>query len=330
MKCDRILISRTDSIGDVVLTLPLAVALKKKFPSATIIFLGQAYTRPVIERCPAVDIFEDIRQLQTAEDIQKLNLDVFIHVFPNQVLARLAKKARVPLRIGTSHRLYHWTTCNKLLPIGRKNSDLHEAQLNLQLGVPLGLPDLMTLDEINAMTLFKKEIPPIALQGLIDPERVNLILHPTSKGSAREWGLDNFSRLVALLPHDQFRIFITGTASDGEKLKDWIHKHNNLEDLTGKLSLPELISFIAACDVLVAASTGPLHLAAASGIYAFGIYAPLRPIHAGRWAPLGMRAKVFSIDKDCKDCKKSPDCACIRSIMPATIAQALMNIKKLQ
>jgi ADP-heptose:LPS heptosyltransferase len=38
---DRIIISRTDSIGDVILTLPLCVWLKKQFPQTELIFLGQ-------------------------------------------------------------------------------------------------------------------------------------------------------------------------------------------------------------------------------------------------------------------------------------------------
>ena len=53
----RILISRTDSIGDVVLTLPVAGILKQTFPGCTIIFLGREYTRAVIEACDHVDQF---------------------------------------------------------------------------------------------------------------------------------------------------------------------------------------------------------------------------------------------------------------------------------
>jgi ADP-heptose:LPS heptosyltransferase len=45
----KIVISRTDSIGDVVLTLPLAGILKEKYPKAKIIFLGNTYTKPIIK-----------------------------------------------------------------------------------------------------------------------------------------------------------------------------------------------------------------------------------------------------------------------------------------
>ena len=44
-----IAISRTDSIGDVVLTLPICVWLKKHFPEIKIIFIGSTYTLPIIK-----------------------------------------------------------------------------------------------------------------------------------------------------------------------------------------------------------------------------------------------------------------------------------------
>ena len=55
----RVIISRTDSIGDVILTLPICHWLKSNFEDITIIFLGKSYTRPVIECCKDVDEFAD-------------------------------------------------------------------------------------------------------------------------------------------------------------------------------------------------------------------------------------------------------------------------------
>ena len=43
-------------------------------------------------------------------------------------------------------------------------------------------------------------------KSLIDPQKFNLILHPKSKGSAPEWGLNNFEKLIRLLPKDKFKI----------------------------------------------------------------------------------------------------------------------------
>jgi ADP-heptose:LPS heptosyltransferase len=61
----------------------------------------------------------------------------------------------------------------------------------------------------------------------------------------------------------------------------------HVHDITGKLSLHELIAFISSCQLIVAASTGPLHIAAGTGVHAVGLYPCEKPMHAGRWAPLG-------------------------------------------
>jgi len=152
----------------------------------------------------------------------------------------------------------------------------------------------------------------------------NLILHPKSKGSAREWGLENFSLLIGLLPEDKFNIIVTGTKEEGEMMAGFLKQHGNrITDMTGKLSLAELISLIGSSDALVAASTGPLHLAAALGIRAIGLYAPMRPIFPQRWAPIGKNATSLVLDKTCDDCRKNMDCHCIRSITPETVAERL-------
>jgi ADP-heptose:LPS heptosyltransferase len=44
----RILISRTDAIGDVCLTLPACRALKAAFPTAKLTYLCKAYTKEVV------------------------------------------------------------------------------------------------------------------------------------------------------------------------------------------------------------------------------------------------------------------------------------------
>jgi ADP-heptose:LPS heptosyltransferase len=107
-------------------------------------------------------------------------------------------------------------------------------------------------------------------------------------------------------------------------MQDFLLKHKNrVTDLTGKLSLAELISFINSCDGLVAGSTGPLHIAAALGKRAIGLYAPMRPIFPQRWAPIGKNADYLVLDKQCEACRKTMDCECIRSIKPEQVAEKL-------
>ncbi|MFC0185880.1 ADP-heptose:LPS heptosyltransferase [Pseudarcicella hirudinis] len=328
----RIIISRTDSIGDVVLTLPLAGLLKKLYPSSEIFFLGSNYTRAIVETSQHItgfiswDSLKELSEPGAISFLEKLNLDTIIHAFPNRKIAKIAFKAKIPLRIGTSHRWFHWIYCNKLPNFSRKNSNLHEAQLNLKLAEPLGaasdypLTEIIDLYGLNNIT----SLPEI-WKDQIDTDRINVILHPKSKGSAREWGLERFGELIKILPEEKFKIFVSGTAQEGELLKDWIQQFPSVHNLTGKLSLSEFIAFIASSDALVAASTGPVHIAAALGKRAIGIYPPMRPIHPGRWKPLGKNALFLALDKNCEDCKKTQNCECMRMIQ-ANQVKKLLNI----
>jgi len=327
-----IIISRTDSIGDVVLTLPVAHVIKQKFPDSRIIFLGKSYTKPVLECCLNVNeiiCWDEVSRLGNKELLdffKSLNADCIVHVFPNRQVAALAKKAKIPVRIGTSHRLFHWFTCNKLPGFTRKGSELHEAQLNFKLLEPLGIGTDYSLRSIQDFFEFTK-IKPLnnALRSLIDENRYNLILHPKSKGSAQEWGLDNFSRLIQLLPKDKFKIFITGTQLEGDLVKPVISENAHVTNMTGKMNLSELISFINHCDGLVAASTGPLHLSAILGKRTIGIYPSVRPIHPGRWAPVGRNASFLVSTQSCASCTKGDACNCLSSVKPEGVAEILMR-----
>jgi ADP-heptose:LPS heptosyltransferase len=211
--------------------------------------------------------------------------------------------------------LWHWFTCNIKISLSRKNSDLHEAQLNTKLLTPLGITKEFSIEELVSAYGFTK-VPTLEKThlDLIDKTKTTIILHPKSKGSAREWGLDNFSNLITQLDKTKHQVFISGTAQEGELVKDLIAKHPEVINLTGKLSLQQFIAFINQCDVLIAASTGPLHIAAALEKKAIGLFAPMRPIHPGRWKPIGKHANYLVLNKDCSDCRKTMNCHCIREI----------------
>lgn len=330
----RIIISRTDAIGDVILTLPVCGLIKKHFPDSNIIFLGRTYTKAIINCCEFVDEFVNVDELFKLNDteviarLKELNADTLIHVFPNKKIARLAKKAKIKNRIGTTNRLFHWGTVNKLVKLSRKNSTLHEVQLNCKLVSPLGINTVPTLQELANFIGFTK-IPLLdnSYFSLIDSSKINVILHPKSNASAREWSLKNYTALISLLPSEKYKIFISGTDKEKIILTDWIKTLPlHVVDITGKFSLEEFIVFISKADFLVAASTGPLHIAAAAGVGAIGIYPSIKPMHPGRWQPIGKNANYVCIDKLCNDCRNdSRQCLCMDKISAADVAKLLVN-----
>lgn len=313
----RLIISRTDNLGDVILTLPMLGYLKSVIPDLKIFFIGKKYTQPIIDRCVFVDQFLDKDELiKDAQKLVAVRADTIIFIYPDKQLAKIAQMSGIKQRVATAHRWYNWMYCNHLVGFTRVKSNLHESQLNFKLLKPFRLNidiDTTELVPYYGLQPTKNNFSQIHL----DKDRFNLILHPKSKGSAREWPLDNYYHLVLSLPIESYRIFITGLQAEGDlirKEKPELLLHPNVTDLTGKLNLEELTSFISQADGLLACSTGVLHLAAALGIYALGLYSPMKPIHPGRWMPVGKKSQYLALKEECSLCRNSKECACINSI----------------
>ncbi|MBW7867083.1 MAG: glycosyltransferase family 9 protein [Brumimicrobium sp.] len=298
-----ILISRTDSIGDVILTLPICSWLKEQYPQINIIFLGRKYTAPIIACFSAIDSFIDWNEVELLSEkeqiqfIQAKQIDTCIHVFPKKEIAQLMKKSNVKNRIGTSHRFFHWATCNIYIHFTRKNSPLHEAQLNFELLRPLGLTHLPSKNQIQEYLTEFKPIGALSnfLQGIIQLPNKKIILHPKSQGSAVEWPIENYITLAEELVQEGYVVCFSGTENEGLQFRDKLPQHAHIIDISGKSTLKEFITFISQCDALVACSTGPLHIAAILGIQAIGLYTDLSPMHPGRWAPIGEKALALTI-----------------------------------
>lgn len=322
----HIIISRTDSIGDVILTLPLAGLIKKEFPNCSISFIGQPYTQAVIERCNEVDQFISKADFIVAS--ATFEADTIIHVFPDPAIAKAAKKMDIQFRIGTTNRWFHWLYCNRLVRLSRRHSPLHEAQLNAQLLKPILTAVHYTLDQLAEAVSIDRAA---STKFQLDQSKYHLILHPTSKGSAREWGIQNFEQLLTLLPKDLFTLYVCGLESDRAKLAALLEKCDgeHFIDCIGKFNLSTYIDFIQAADGLIANSTGPLHIAAISNKDAFGIYPPIKPMHPGRWAPIGKHSQVFVLDKSCESCRHSQEaCACMLAIQPMAVSEAIKEARQ--
>lgn len=327
----NILVSRTDSIGDVVLSLPILGILKKQFPHCKIAFLGQTYTKDVVMLSTFVDDFLDwtkISFLSPSEQVRllkKYSFDTVLHLFPRHEIASLCMNVGIKHRIGTSHRPYHWFTCNHWVNFSRKKSDLHESQLNAKLLKPFGITKDFSLADIldNYGIKCNYELPDHFAE-LISPTKYSVILHTKSKGSAREWGLENFNALIQLLPKETYQIFLSGTEDEGLLFRETLLANNpHCIDISGQMSLKEFIAFIAQADALVAASTGPLHIAAALGKFAIGIFPPIKPMHPARWQPIGKNCLVFVNPNACQACRKTNVCACMLDIKAEKVFQAI-------
>lgn len=328
----RILISRTDSLSDVILTLPMLGILKELDTECVVIFLGNSDTKYIVECCEFVDeviAWDDYKGKSQKEKIdffQALNADVIIHVFPDIEIATLAKKAGIPDRIGTNRRPYHWFTCNKLVNLRRKNSLLHEAQLNLKLLKPFGLKRIHGLNELHAYGIKCNVIKESKLN-VIDNSRFNLVVQVTEEDIDQNWGLDNLKKLIRQIPQSHYNIIIIGSkvvyeVIDVELIKPY---KGIVKGVVGDFSMKELICLVSAADGFIGTNSGFLHLAAALEKKTIGIFAPVRPAFPRAWAPIGINSDYLVLDKKCSACRVNKNCECIKSISPHQVLEKLLE-----
>lgn len=317
---DRILLSRTDRLGDVLLCFPLAAFLKQVRPDIFIGFLGTSYTRALIEHCPHIDMYED-REMFLASAATP-DYGAILHLYPDLEVARKAAQLRIPLRVGIRNKIRMWPKLTHSILLSRSRSDLHETELNLQLLRVFDTGKLPGPVDIRTMELLR--LPP---QPRTAGKR-RVILHPFSAGSAREWPLHRYTELVQLLLQRGFEVWISGSAEEKERIDNWISQEGlEVRILSGSPSLTGFMNEIQQADALVACSTGPLHIAAALGKVTVGIYSPLRPIFARRWGPIGPFATALSAEEPCRWCRRHPErCTCMERIGAQTV---ITEIEKL-
>ncbi len=325
------LIGRTDNIGDVILTFPIAAKLKEYYPDAKVTFLVRNYTKDIVERCPDIDTYlseDDLKALSHEERIAKiksLNFDVFLPIQPNKDHTLWAKKAGIPVRVGHIHRNYFLLHSNRLIwRIKRKRTDMHQVQLCLQYLKGLKLPHTLPREQMSTLIRVKPFEPAAKVKALLDPKKFNLVLHPGTSGkNTLEWPKEHFAGLMRLLP-DSVKVFVTGSAKEKERFGDLLENHPNAVGLFGDLSLSELTDFLSVVDGVVVGSTGPLHISAMLGTKVIGLFPPQQDSDVKRWGGVG--SQVINLEAPhCKESLKGIRCGCMVKITPEQVFQTMQE-----
>ncbi len=291
----RIIVSRTDRIGDVVLSLPVFASLKECFQESQLIALVSGYTSDVVASFPDIDTVitseADDSVWETARKLRAIRADAILFLFPRFRLATAAFIAGVPIRVGTAYRWYSFLF-NRKVREHRKDSIKSEAEYNLSLASAIGctaktLSTRLRIDEkgLNRAREF------MSRHGL----GKFVVLHPGSGGSATDWSTDNFRKLCAeIIANTDFNVVVTGSTQEESLCAEVASGLQRCLNAAGKFSLLEFIAFLSMADVFVSNSTGPIHLAAAVGTPVVGIYPNNKPMTPARWAPISDRKVILT------------------------------------
>src|SRR3989339_769398 len=110
----RLLVLRTDRIGDVILSLPIGEQIKKNFPDCYVAFMLREYTIPLVQNHPYFDeiivLEEDknkkVSLLKNIRKIKQFNFDSCLIVYPTFITSLIIFLSRIPNRISTGYRWY--------------------------------------------------------------------------------------------------------------------------------------------------------------------------------------------------------------------------------
>ncbi len=336
----RILVVRTDRLGDVVLTLPMLPVLRTCFPAAHIAMLLKRYTGEIVEGNPYVDelLWYDeganlVPFFRMCRVLREKRFDAVIVVYPRPRLAALMACSGIPLRVGTGYRFYSVLFTRRVFE-HRKNAVRHEVEYNMNLlreldcrgahGVPEFYIALSSEVQLRIDNLLES-------LGLTKSRRI-VVVHPGSGGSAREWPAANFGQLATrLLSHDDVTVMVTGSRGEERKVAEvLLATGGKAVPLIGMLSVKELAALLRISSLFVSNSTGPLHVAAAVGTPVLGLYPQHTAMSVKRWGPLTNQKRIFVPDKpiDCRQCVNVKDepCVCMASIGVDEVYQAAMEL----
>ena len=305
-----ILVVRTDRIGDVVLSLPVVTALRRHDPDMTIAMLVHRDVREIVEDHPDVNdvLFDDGNISETwrlVRSLRKHRFDAAILLHATPRLALVLSLSRIPIRIGTGYRAYSFLF-NRRVWEHRKISIKHESEYNLSLTAPLGVEDTTVTFRLPVSADAMRPLEEALKRLNVDDHRPLAILHPGTRGSAMDWPLESFARLADGLVRDGAQVIITG--GQGEKpMGEAMLKlaEEPLMTLVDCLTLKELTALFKKADLVVANSTGPLHIAVAVGTRVVGIYPPVIAMSPTRWGPYEQPQGVVVPEvQPCKRCRE--------------------------
>ncbi len=297
MDTRRILVARTDRLGEFLLTVPAIEALARTYSAASVSALVSSAVAPLAKRIPVIDAVIEAPhgprsawllragKLAIALRRQKIDLAVVFNASKETHLA--VWLAGIPIRAGYDRK---WGfLLNRRIKDDRPSGSRHEIESNWLLARSAGVEEAQA--RVNPLR-FAEEWPIVA-QKLKDAgwrmgEQL-ISIHPWSSNAVKAWPQERFLRLAALIAGQANArvVFIGGEehAASAEQLKQ---PGSGFIQLVGRLSLPELGALLKESAVVVSNDSGPMHLAAMVGTPVVALFGTESAgSHPKRWGPWG-------------------------------------------
>ncbi|MGB2599591.1 MAG: lipopolysaccharide heptosyltransferase II [Candidatus Omnitrophota bacterium] len=336
MRPKRILITRTDRLGDVVLSTPVIRHLRKLFPDAYLAFMVRPENRDVAANNPHLDeviIYDKYvaqksfpATVKFALELKKRRFDTAIALHPTNRVHVMLFLAGIAARIGYGRKMGFLLT--RSLPHGKQEGVKHEADYNFDLLGKAGFdvegaditPYIVTSDEE------KRTVD--SMQKSEEMEEGFIAIHAGASCPSKRWPAERFARVGDILSEKHnLKIALVG-GNETEKYSSLVTSKMRRKpvDLTGGLLLGELAEFLSRCRVFISNDSGPVHVATAVKAPVLAIFGRKDPgLSPKRWGPLGEKCVVLHKDVGCKKCRAhncDKDFECLKAISIEEVVEA--------
>ncbi|MBU2514056.1 glycosyltransferase family 9 protein [bacterium] len=311
-KPKRILVSRTDRIGDFILTLPVFETLKKELDLFLTVLCNKSAV-PLLENNPFVDDVITISQNEdptsTITTINAQNFDTLLVMVNDPLIIKLLPSVqRIPVRIGPLNKPSVLFRYSHPVIQKRSRSIMNEAEYNLELLQIFGITQLSAIkprlylsnEEIQAFQSKFQDLFPFESN-----EIPIIVLHPGMGGSALNLKFDLYRKILFELLKKNYFVALTGSDnkeySENKRLiqaQDMAVK-SKVANVAGRFTLRELSILISLARLYIGPSTGPTHLANAVQTPLITFYPPIQVQSATRWQPYLAKSSVLTPQVSC-------------------------------
>lgn len=291
----RLLITRIDRIGDVVLSTPIPREVKRKYPNSFVAVLVRDYTKDIYKNNPYVDEIivynkneNDISFWQLMKRLRKYKFNYAFILLPDERLNWLLFLSRIKNRIGVGHKLYQFLSFTKYVNRRKYIPLRHEADYCLDMIRKIGIEPQSISPEIYLSDDEKFKVREIK-QTLRSNKKIIIGINSTSGNSSPNLQPEEYKKIInKLLEFDNIKVVVTDYNPPAELQNlngvDYINKGNPLRE--------SILNF-AAIDILISSSTGPMHIAAALNIKTISLFCPLTACSPKLWGPLGNISEII-------------------------------------
>ncbi len=330
----KVLLARCDRLGDLVLALPAFAWLRTVRPDWEIHALVSPGAVPLVEHDPSIDAFYTWDGGDAVALVERLAGECYDAVALLQYqtpLARLLRRSGIRRRYGPLSKLSSLILLNRGRWQRRSRVQRHERDYNIDLLKPLAgrsIDPVTPSDPVVHVGDEQRGVGQRFRSTEAPGAEVVAFVHPGSGGSALDWSPEDFAATAnALGRRPGWRVFVTGSHHDRLTIDTLApHLDPEVEVIAERYPLRDFLGVLTAGDVMIAPSTGPLHVAAALGLAAVGLYPPAPTMSPRRWGPLGPWSRALTPPVDCPSRKHCllEHCLlhnCLAGIRPAQVIE---------